>query len=171
MNEALAKIWNAFERLLKFVVYKILRLQLSDKLWAGLMQFVKFGIVGLTNTIIGYLIYVVTLKGLRAVNLFATVDIYVAQLVMFLLSVAWSFFWNNTMVFKQEEGEERNILAALIKTYVSYALTGLFLAEALLMLWVNVFGINEYVAPIINLIITVPLNFIIQKHWAFRREE
>lgn len=171
MNGTLTKIWNAFERLLKFVVYKILRFQLSDKSWAGLMQFVKFGIVGFTNTIIGYLIYVVSLKGLRAVNLFATADIYVAQLIMFLLSVAWSFFWNNTLVFKQEEGEERNILAALIKTYVSYAFTGLFLAEALLMLWVNVFGINEYIAPIINLIITVPLNFIIQKYWAFKNEK
>lgn len=171
MSEALTKIWNTFERLLKLIAYKLLRLKLSDEYWAGLMQFVKFGIVGLTNTVIGYLIYVATLKGLRAVNLFATVDIYVAQLVMFLLSVAWSFFWNNKVVFKQEDGEERNIFVALIKTYLSYAFTSLILAEVLLMLWVNIFGINEYIAPIINLIITVPLNFIIQKFWAFRKEK
>ena len=144
---------------------------MSEKAWADLMQFIKFGIVGFSNTVIGYLIYVAALSGLRAAKLWASADIYVAQLVSFLLSVAWSFYWNNKMVFRQEKGENRNIFAALIKTYVSYAFTCLFLAEAFLLLWVEVLGINEYVAPAVTLIVTVPLNFVIQKFWTFKKND
>lgn len=133
------------------------------------LQFIKFGIVGVSNTIIGYLIYVISLKILRSLGLFPDIDLYIAQFSMFVLSVAWSFYWNNKMVFKQKDGEQRNIFAALIKTYISYAFTSLILSEILLYLWCNLLEVNEYIAPIINLLITVPLNFFIQKFWAFKK--
>ena len=133
------------------------------------LQFIKFGIVGVSNTIIGYLIYVVSLKILRSLDLFPDIDLYIAQFSMFVLSVAWSFYWNNKMVFKQKDGEKRNILLALIKTYISYAFTSLIMSEILLYLWCNLLGVNEYIAPIINLLISVPLNFFIQKFWAFKK--
>jgi putative flippase GtrA len=60
---------------------------------------------------------------------------------------------------------------ALAKTYVSYSFTGLFLNSILLILWVKVLGISEYIAPIINLLVSVPLNFIINKFWAFKTKE
>ena len=136
-----------------------------------LIQFIKFGIVGLSNTLLGYVIYVVTLRILRAAQVFPEADIFLAQLVMFLLSVLWSFYWNNRMVFKAKEGEKRDWLPALLKTYVSYAFTSLFLSEVLLALWVKVLGISAYIAPLINLLITVPLNFVLQKYWAFREKQ
>ena len=136
-----------------------------------LIQFIKFGIVGLSNTLLGYVIYVVTLRILRAAQVFPEADIFLAQLVMFLLSVLWAFYWNNRMVFRAKEGEKRDWLPALLKTYVSYAFTSLFLSEALLALWVKVLGISAYIAPLINLLITVPLNFVLQKYWAFRGKQ
>lgn len=169
MKNIWEKIWTMFENLMKHVVNKVLCLEISEETWNSIVQFIKFGIVGLTNTIIGYLIYAISLKGIRIAGIWGTIDIYIAQLIMFLLSVLWSFYWNSKAVFKAEEGEKRNLFTALMKTYVSYAFTSLFLSEILLHLWVGVLGISEYVAPIINLIITVPLNFIIQKFWAFRR--
>ena len=135
-----------------------------------LIQFFKFGIVGISNTLIGYIIYVVTLRLLKAAALFPGSDIYIAQLVMFLLSVLWSFYWNNKIVFHTREGEKRNWLPVLLKTYLSYAFTSLFLSELLLMLWVRVFSISEYIAPLLSLLITVPLNFILQKYWAFNEK-
>ena len=60
-----------------------------------------------------------------------------------------------------------NILSALVKTYISYVFTSLILSEILLYLWCNLIGIDGYIAPIINLFITVPLNYFIQKYWAF----
>ena len=46
------KIWKLIERMMHFVLYKVLRLKLSDETWEKLCQFVKFGIVGLSNTLI-----------------------------------------------------------------------------------------------------------------------
>ena len=133
-----------------------------------IMQFIKFGIVGFSNTVIGYAIYVVTLYILRALGMFANADIYIAQFVEFVLSVAWAFYWQNKVVFVGKQDQKGNYFRALVKTYCSYAITGLFLSEALLVLWVKYLGINEYFAPALNLIITIPLNFVIQKYWAFQ---
>ena len=129
------------------------------------IQFIKFGIVGLSNTVIGYGIYVISLYVFRKFSLFANIDIYVAQFIMFLLSVLWSFYWNKKRVFVKSR---ESIFKSLVKTYITYGFTTFLLSEVLLLLWVRVFNINEYIAPIFSLIITVPLNFIIQKFWVFR---
>lgn len=129
-------------------------------------QFLIFGLVGLSNTIISYLIYSITLIVLRKVEIFPTTDYLIAQLSMFILSVLWSFYWNNKMVFARKS--KRNILISLLKTYISYAFVSLFLSGLLLTFWINILNISEFIAPIFNLIITVPLNFIIQKYWVYR---
>ena len=72
------------------------------------------------------------------------------------------------MVFTLKEGEKRSVWKALIKTYISYSFTGLFINSALLIVWVKVMHISEFIAPVINLLISVPLNFIINKFWAFK---
>ena len=78
---------------------------------------------------------------------------------------------NNTQFkyyfFKKKEGESRNYLLSLAKTYASYAFTGLFMNSVLSMIWVEVLGWSKLIAPIINLLISVPLNFILNKFWAF----
>ena len=137
------------------------------KLKNTLLQFVRFGIVGLSNTILGYMIYISTLALMRSIQLWPTLDIYIAQFVMFVLSVAWSFYWNKRFVFKLVIDGEHKFFIVLLKTYVTYAFTSLFLAEFLLYLWVDILKINEFIAPIVTLLITVPLNFVIQKFWAF----
>lgn len=81
-----------------------------------------------------------------------------------------SFFWNNRYVFKKNKGEKRNIWLTLIKTILAYAGTGLFLSNILLILFVEIIGISKYIAPLINLVITIPLNFLINKYWAFKTE-
>ena len=135
-----------------------------------LKQFIKFGLVGVSNTIIGYLIYALSLKGMRLLNLWPSYDIYIAQFIMFVLSVAWSYFWNNRFVFKGNVKTKKDIVISLLKTYATYAFTSLFLSEVLLMFWVRIAGINEYIAPVLNLLITVPLNFLLQKYWAFKKK-
>ena len=130
----------------------------------SIIQFIKFWIVGLSNTVIGYLIYVATLFLLRKFNLFGTIDIYIAQFVMFMLSVLWSYYWNSKKVFVNSK---ETLLNSLLKTYMTYACTSLLLSEILLLVWTKVFGISEYVAPLISLLVTVPLNYIIHKRWVF----
>ena len=131
-------------------------------------QFIKFGIVGVSNTIISYLLNVLVLYILASFNL--SWDWLAGNIVAFLLSVLWSFYWNNKYVFTLEEGKERNIGRALLKTYIAYGFTGIILTNILSFIWINCFEISKYIAPLINLVISVPLNFIINKRWAFKVE-
>lgn len=165
------KLWAIMEKIAYIVLSKIFQIfkrELSDEIFDNIMQFVKFGIVGVSNTVISYLLYVTSLLAFRNFGVFAEVDYFVAQIVSFVLSVLWSFYWNNKMVFVIKEGEKRSILKSLLKTYVSYSFTGLFLNSILLLLWVDMLHISEFIAPIINLLVSVPLNFFINKFWAFK---
>ncbi len=133
-----------------------------------MMQFIKFGIVGVSNTIISYLLYTGSLLAFRGMGVFSKGDYFIAQIISFILSVLWSFYWNNKMVFTLENGAKRNMWKALLKTYVSYSFTGLFLNSILIVLWVEVCHMSEFIAPIINLLVSVPINFLINKFWAFK---
>lgn len=148
--------------------FKIIKKDLTDKKRQTFKEFLQFGLVGVSNTIISYLLYVVTL--LLVSKSGVKFDYIIANIVSWLLSVLWSFYWNNKFVFKKEEGEKRNIWAALFKTYVSYGFTGLILNNILSVLWVSVLHISKMLAPIINLVISIPINFFMNKLWAFGKK-
>lgn len=147
-------------------VCKWFHISITDTLVDAFVQFVKFGIVGVSNTLISYVINILVLLGLR--NFHVHWDYVAGNLVAFFLSVLWSFYWNNKYVFVLEEGENRSIGKALLKTYISYSLTGILLTNILSYVWVDILDISKYIAPLINLIVSVPLNFVINKFWAFK---
>lgn len=131
-------------------------------------QFIRFGIVGFSNTILSYIVYFIALFVLRKCGCFSSIDYLVAQIMMFIVGVMWSFFWNRRYVFQIQAGGKCSILKSLVKTYIMYSFTGLFLSGILLIMWVQVFHISEFIAPVINLAVTVPLNFVLAKVWAFK---
>ena len=164
-------IYGFIEKIYMFFVellFKIIKKDLTDKKRQTFKEFLQFGLVGVSNTIISYLLYVVTL--LLVSKSGVKFDYIIANIVSWLLSVLWSFYWNNKFVFKKEEGEKRNIWAALFKTYVSYGFTGLILNNILSVLWVSVLHIRKKLAPIINLVISIPINFFMNKLWAFGKK-
>ncbi len=174
MNKPLS-VFHSLWKLLESMVYHVLRFffrligkELTDPFFASFMQFVKFGLVGVTNALVNYVVYLLTLFFLRAVGWAPRIDNYIALAVAYIVSVLWSFLWNNTLVFKKEEGRERNLLAALLKCYATYFFTGVVLNQFLLYLWLNVFHVSEFIAPILNSIICIPINFLMNKFWAFR---
>lgn len=173
MCKLAAKVWELFEKIVYGVlkvVFNLLKKDLTDKRFQSFMQFIKFGIVGLSNTAISYILYVISLLFFQKLGIFPKIDYIIASIIGFILSVLWSFYWNNKMVFTLEDGQERSLWKSLIKTYISYSFTGLFLSNILLIFWVQFCHIPELIAPLINLIISVPLNFVINKFWAFKKE-
>ena len=168
MKSSLTKLWCGLEQILYFSIVKVLHLSVLDKNWEGFMQFVKFGIIGLSNTVISYILNVAVLLILSPFSV--SWDFFAGNMVGFLLSVLWSFYWNNRFVFTMQEGQRRSVWKALLKTYLAYGFTGIILNNILSWLWITKFGISKFIAPVINLIVSVPLNFIINKLWAFRAE-
>ncbi len=130
---------------------------------ALIIQFVKFGLVGISNTVVSWICYYVIL-GIDD-------DLYMlGSLVGTVVSIANAFFWNDRFVFKGKEDDLKSRLKRIGKTYVSYGGTSLL---SMLLLWIEVqlFGVNKVIAPVVNLLITIPLNFLINKFWTFRNGE
>ena len=58
------------------------------------------------------------------------------------MSVLWSFYWNNKYVFTLENGKNRSLFKALLKTYISYGFTGIILNNILSWFWISVLSIS-----------------------------
>ncbi len=155
---------------------------------ALLLQFIKFGLVGVSNTAISYgidqLFYYVVF---RNAAMDEKLKITVVSALAFFVSVTNSYFWNNRFVFKSENRKSiGQHLYAYFKTVLCYALTGLVLAPVIkiglsgvtlppsLVSRLPSFLVAEgdklpyWVLSVVPLIVSIPLNFVLNKFWAFR---
>ncbi|AEF82102.1 GtrA family protein [Leadbettera azotonutricia] len=133
---------------------KIIRLIKENA--AAIKQFIGFCIVGVSNTLISLAIYYAMV--------YLGVHYQIANVVSYVISIFNAYFWNRWLVFKKRS-EPRT--GQLIRTYISYGFT-LGLSALLLYILVDVFNISSYIAPIIILFITTPVNFLLNKFWTFR---
>lgn len=145
-----------------------LGLNWSEQTIQTMAQFILFGMVGLSNALVHYLSYDASLLMFRHWGLFGASDYLAAQTAAFFISTTWCFFWNNRLVFTRQQAQKHAILKGLLKTYITYAFTGLFLNWLLLFLWVQKLGISEFIAPLINILLNTPINFLMSKFWAFK---
>lgn len=171
----------------------------ADKPKKGLSavwQFIKFGLVGVSNTVVSYVTYSLTYYWiLGASTMTDDIKVQIANVVGFVISVLNAYIWQSKFVFKEQEGGEHRVWwKVLIKTYISYAFSGLFLTAVLLALWLKVVHIEQYLggvaqwltgfglqlsatdvavslAPFLNMVVTIPINFCINKFWAYRQKE
>ena len=160
MIKLLNKLWEILVLVLDFIIRKVFRISLSDAQWEAFLQFIKFGIVSLSNTLIHYFTYLICI--------FAGCHYLIASVIGFLVSVINAFYWNNKYVFVKEENATRSLWQAFLKTFLSYAGTGLVLENVLLVIWVRFLHVPEAIAPLVTLLITIPINFILNKFWAFK---
>lgn len=161
--------WTILENLIKFVlkpILKLLHLDWNDDQWEGFLQFVKFAMVGVSNSAVSYTINISMLFLLRHAGL--TYDYVIANLTAFTLSVLWSYHWNSRYVFNPDINEKGWRLKTLFKTYISYAVTGIVLNNLLSTIWIQVLGISKFISPLLNLPFSIPTNFFMQKLWAYK---
>ena len=149
-------------------------------------QFIKFGLVGVSNTVISQVVYMVCVA--------LGAHYIAASIIAFVISVLNAYILQNIFVFKQDETlEKRKWWQVLLKTYAAYAFTGLLLNNLLLILWIDILKIERftfwitdilgsigieienrqtavYIAPILNIFVNVPINFVINKFWAYRQK-
>lgn len=124
------------------------------------VQFIKFGIVGVSNTVVSMAVYYLFL--------WIDEDLYMLGSILgTILSILNAFIWNDLFVFTGNPKDFKSVMLRLGKTYVSYGGTSL-LSTVLLWLEVAFLHISKVYAPIVNLLITIPLNFLINKFWTFK---
>ena len=127
---------------------------------SAVFQFLKFGIVGFSTTVISFCVY--------AFLVFVGCPYIVANGIGFIVGTINSFAWNSVFVFRKSPGERRNPVVVLLKTFVIYGLSSFVLGSLLLAFLVEAACLSKYVAPLAVLAVTVPLNFVMNKFWAYR---
>lgn len=124
-----------------------------------IFQFVKFGIVGVSNTAISLIFYYIIY--------WINPEWYmIGNIAGWVISVSNAFFWNNRYVFKSQSKGMRQLLKRIGKTYLSYGATFL-MSTAFLYVEVDILHWSAVICPIINLVLTIPLNFLLNKFWTF----
>ncbi len=129
----------------------------NGELFNLIKQFIKFGIVGISNTLISLVIYYILV--------FLNIHYIIANTIGFVVSVMNAYYWNSKYVFKADR--KRSFVKSFVKVFISYSST-FMLGTGLLYLWIDVLNISNLLAPIINLFITIPLNFLLNKLWAMK---
>lgn len=139
---------------------RLMEKPLFQKAW----QFFKFGVVGLSNTLISLCVYEACVHWLGMYYL-------AANALGLVISVVNAYYWNNRCVFGQGvKRTPRQHAVMYLKSLTAYG--GTFLLDSLLLiLWVEALGVSEALAPVFNLLITIPLNFLVNKFWTFRKKE
>lgn len=130
-------------------------------------QIMKFCLVGITNTIVYYMVYVVSLLLFRKYSILRAFDYEVSHLIGFIISVFWAFTINRKYVFQTVN---EAYFVELGRFYLTYSFTGLFINSILLFLWKQI-GISEFIAPFINAILVVAVNYFIAKFWVFKEDK
>lgn len=126
-------------------------------------QFIKFGIVGISNTLVSL--------GIYYLFVFINPRLYqFGNVVGWIVSVLNAFYWNNKYVFTINTHDAYSTLRRLGKSYLSYGFTFL-LSVLLLHVEVEMLHFSELICPIINLCITIPLNYVLNRFWTFRNDD
>ena len=134
----------------------------KENLKKGIIQFIKFGTVGAINTVLSYAI---TNGAYYLLHLHEQIS----NIIAFVITVFISFMLNGKFVFTENK-EERSFWKSLLKVYASYSITGVFLTAILLYIEEELLGIPHYIATLMNLVVTIPLNFILNKFWAYKEK-
>lgn len=135
----------------------------NEKINKLIKQFTKFAIVGLLNTILNLILTYLLIFCLKNLMKNQTMLTFIANSVGFLLTTLNSYYLNNKFVFKKSR---KGNLWPLTKTFICYGSTFL-LGFIITKIFTKLVGLSVFLVPIISLVLTVPLNFLINKFWSF----
>ncbi|MGF7049232.1 putative flippase GtrA [Paenibacillus sp. DS2015] len=119
-------------------------------------QSIKFIIVGVLNTIVGFLVYAGYIHFIRNNYLEALICSHV-------IGVAHSYLWNNRWTFQQRKYNARSAVK-FVSIYVVTFFVNLFLLAIL----VDTIELDKLIAQAIALFLTTLVSFFGHKYWSFK---
>lgn len=170
-------LWDLFEKLVRAVmglVFRLLRIRLSEEGWEAFMQFVKYCLVGVSNVVLATLFSIAFTAVTGALSWdgvlfgFTGADVTLATALGYLVKVTNSYYWNSRYTFAAAARTREEKRRIYFKTMACYAFTTLFLGAGLNFVWKSV-GVNENLGYFINNILAVPIDFLLNKYWAFKK--
>ena len=119
------------------------------------LQLAKFGLVGLSGYVVNLVVYA-ALLGIGA---------HKAALVSFIVSAANNYWWNRHWTFSDQKGH----FAQQGLRFLVVALAALAVNQLWLLVFLDWLGWGKIVSQAIAIVLVMPLNFLGNKLWSFRR--
>ena len=132
------------------------------------LQFIRFGCVGAVNTLVDYAVFWLSNQILGESILLGKYNYLIAQLLGFVAGTLNAWFMNGRFVFKDKNRRKEQSKTQLWRSFIGYGFT-FGLSELLLWLLVSRFGLNKYLAKLMIMCVTIPLNFVINRFWIFKK--
>lgn len=117
-------------------------------------KILKFGIIGVINTLISICCYFVLVK--------VGVHYILANIISYLIGLLNSYYWNKKWVFKYKEKH----IAVFVK-FIIVNIVVLGINTLSLFLCVHTLGINQYFAQLIATAIGMGINYFLNSKWTF----
>jgi putative flippase GtrA len=120
------------------------------------IQFVKFGIVGISNTLLTFVVYTILLKVFGVWYL-------AASAIGFAVGATNGFLLNRRWTFREHVGDALTpVRWGIVQT------TGLAINEGLLFVFVNEAKIDKLLAQALATVVVTVTTFIANRSWTFR---
>lgn len=126
-----------------------------------LLPLIRYLIIAFVDTVLSYSVY--------GILLFCGAHYLVGSVAGFTASTVSAFYLNTRFVFTPKGKKPEYTIRGLVKTFCSYGFTGVVTYNLLLMMWIEIFHIPKLIAPVLSSAINFPINFCLNKYWAFRR--
>lgn len=124
----------------------------------SLLQLLKFGVVGVSNTLITAIIIWLMLRVFHFSDYFANITGYTAGL-------ANSYFWNRRWTFTSKSKPAGTILKFILVFAISYLFQ---LANLYLLL--NYTTFDTYICQLLSIVVYTGINFLLNKYYTFNDE-
>ncbi|WP_160722743.1 GtrA family protein [Bacillus sp. USDA818B3_A] len=117
-------------------------------------RLIKFGLVGVVNTLISIGCYILFVKlGMHYI---------LANILSYLIGLLNSYYWNKKWVFEFKETR-----LSVFGKFTIVNLAVLSFNTLVLFLCVNKLGLNQYISQLIATVFGMGINFFLNKNWTF----
>lgn len=125
-------------------------------MYKKILQFIKFGFVGLSNNLIFFAIYYTLI--------YFNVNYLESNILSYVISSIWGYVLNRIWVFKENK---EKVSKTVVKYYIIYG-SSFFINVLSMYIVVDILDFSKIIAPVLTMIIVVPYNFILNKIWTFK---
>jgi len=123
---------------------------------SSLIQFIKFGLVGVTNTLITAFVIWILLKGFHYSD-------YISNFIGYIIGLTNSFIWNRKWTFESKT----KLSVTIFKFIVTFAISYLFQLGNLYLL-LHFTSIDPYICQLISIVVYTCINFALNKYYTFK---
>lgn len=130
-----------------------------SRLYKKYDEIIKYLIFGVLTTVVSIASYAIFTR-------ICHIDIYISNILSWIVSVTFAFITNKIYVFKSKN---KKLLTEAVKFYIS-RVASLVIELIIMYLLVNIIHINDMISKVIVQVIVIILNYVFSKIFVFKNK-